>query len=86
MGTIWRPCHEIKGERSMAMPRNLLFFDTETRMTTLPDGATEHRLRLGWACHWRRSYGRHVDREDVVFLYRRQTLLAMAILAYRRID
>jgi hypothetical protein len=48
----------------MAMPRNLLFFDTETRMTTLPDGATEHRLRLGWGCHWRRSYGRHVDREE----------------------
>lgn len=63
MGTIWRPCHRIKGERSMAMPRNLLFFDTETRMSTLPDGSTEHRLRLGWACHWKRAYGRHVDHE-----------------------
>lgn len=64
MGTIWRACHRIKGEKSMAMPRNLLFFDTETRMTNKPDGSTEHRLRLGWACHWKRAYGRHVDRED----------------------
>ena len=47
----------------MAMPRNLLFFDTETRMTNKSDGSTEHRLRLGWACHWKRAYGRHVDRE-----------------------
>lgn len=47
----------------MAMPRNLLFFDTETRMTNMPDGSTEHRLRLGWACHWKRAYGRHIDHE-----------------------
>ena len=47
----------------MAMPRNLLFFDTETLMTNKSDESTEHRLRLGWACHWRRAYGRHIDRE-----------------------
>lgn len=63
MGSIWRPCHRIKGERSLAMPRHLLFFDTETRMSTKPDGSTEHRLRLGWACYWRRAYGRHTDSE-----------------------
>lgn len=64
MASIWRPCHRIKGERSLAMPRHLLFFDTETRMTTKPDGSTEHRLRLGWACSWKRSYGRHADSEQ----------------------
>lgn len=64
MASIWRPCHRIKGERSLAMPRHLLFFDTETRMTTKPDGSTEHRLRLGWACSWKRAYGRHADSEQ----------------------
>lgn len=63
MGQIKRPCHRIKGERSLAMPRNLLFFDTETTMTTKDDGSTEHRLRLGWACYWERSYGRHKGQE-----------------------
>lgn len=63
MGTIWRTCHKLKPEKSLAMPRHLVFFDTETQMTTKPDGATEHRLRLGWACYLRRSYGRHVEQE-----------------------
>jgi hypothetical protein len=64
MGSIWRPCHRIKGERSLAMPRHLLFFDTETRMSTKDDGSTEHRLKLGWACYWQRAYGRHAEQEQ----------------------
>lgn len=63
MSSIERPCHRMKGERSLAMPRNLLFFDTETRITVKDDGSTEHRLRLGWACYWERSYGRHKGQE-----------------------
>ena len=63
MTTIWRPCHRIRGEKSLAMPRNLLFFDTETRMVNKPDGSTEHYLRLGWACYVQRSYGRHGGQE-----------------------
>lgn len=63
MTTIWRPAHKIRGEKSLAMPRNLLFFDTETRMVKKPDGSTEHHLRLGWACYVQRSYGRHAGQE-----------------------
>ena len=64
MSTIWRPAHRIKGERSMAMPRHVVFFDTETKMTVNEKGATEHRLKLGWACYWRRAHGRHKDIEE----------------------
>lgn len=63
MATIWRECHRIKGERSLAMPRHLLFFDTETAMSTDADGTTSHILKLGWACYWYRGHGRHADVE-----------------------
>ena len=63
MGTIWRTCHKLKPEKSLAMPRHLVFFDTETKMSTKSDGSTEHRLRLGWVCYLKRSYGRHVEQE-----------------------
>ena len=63
MTTIWRPAHRLRGEKSLAMPRHLLFFDTETRMVNKPDGSTEHYLRLGWACYVQRSYGRHAGQE-----------------------
>lgn len=64
MTTIWRPAHKIAGEKSLAMPRHLLFFDTETRMEKGKDGSTKHRLKLGWACYWQRAYGRHSDVEE----------------------
>ena len=63
MSSIWRPAHRLVGERSLAMPRNLLFFDTETRMEKGIDGSTKHRLKLGWACYLQRSYGRHTGAE-----------------------
>jgi hypothetical protein len=63
MSSIWRPSHRIKGERSLAMPRHLLFFDTETVMTKKEDGSTTHTLKLGWACYWQRAYGRHSGSE-----------------------
>lgn len=64
MSQLWRPAHRLKGEKSLAMPRHVVFFDTETRMTTLADGSVEHRLRLGWACYWRRGSDRHLAREE----------------------
>ena len=61
MSSIDRKPHRIKPERSMEMPRHLLFFDAETSMTTLPGGDVEHRLKLAWACYWRRG---DEDRKD----------------------
>lgn len=63
MSSIDRPPHRIKGEKSFAMPRHLLFFDTETNMVTKPNGDVEHTLRLGWACYWRRGDSRREDTE-----------------------
>jgi len=48
----------------MAMPRHVVFFDTETHMTVRDDGATEHRLRLGWCCYLQRGHGRHREIEE----------------------
>ncbi len=48
----------------MAMPRHLVFFDTETNMHTNSEGATEHTLRLGWACYLRRAHGKRKQTEE----------------------
>ncbi len=53
----------MKGERSFAMPRHLLFFDTETWMKKSDNGDVLHSLRLGWACYWRRGDGKRADVE-----------------------
>jgi len=63
MSSLWRPAHMLRPEKSLAMPRHVVFYDTETTMTHLANGSTEHRLRLGWGCYWRRGYGRHLERE-----------------------
>lgn len=64
MSSIWRRAHILKSEKSLAVPRHMVFFDTESRIKRLPNGDTEHTLRLGWACYWRRSYDRHSEREE----------------------
>jgi len=55
MSTISRPAHVLRPEKTLAMPRHVIFFDCETDMLTLPDGSIEHRLKLGWACYLRKA-------------------------------
>jgi len=64
MSAIWRRAHILKREKSLAVPRHMVFFDTESRIREMADGSTEHTLRLGWACYWRRAYAEHKERED----------------------
>lgn len=64
MSCIERRPHVLKSEKSLAIPRHLLFVDTETFQKTLTDGSIEQTLRLGWACYYRRPYGRHVERTE----------------------
>jgi len=64
MSSIKRKAHVLKSEKSMAMPRHLLFFDTETFQDRVTDFSTQQRLRLGWACYYRRAYGRHAEKVD----------------------
>jgi len=64
MSSIERQPHVLKSEKSLAIPRHLLFVDTETWQKTLFDDSVEQSLRLGWACYYRRAYGRHVERVE----------------------
>ena len=64
MSSIERPAHILKGEKSLAMPRHILFFDTETTQFVKPDGDIVQKLRLGWACYLRRASGRHLEQEQ----------------------
>lgn len=67
MSSINRKCHILTRIKSLSMPRHLLFVDTETSYKTIDDEVIEHKLRLGWACYWRRSYGRHRDKTDWLY-------------------
>lgn len=61
MSSIDRKPHILKSEKSLAMPRHIIFFDTETRQERLDDNQTKHILKLGWACYYRKAYDRHLS-------------------------
>ena len=62
MSSIDRKPHILKSEKSMAMPRYMLFFDTETRQEAISDVQAKHVLKFGWVCYYRRGYGRHLQK------------------------
>lgn len=64
MSSINRKPHILKPEKSLAMPRHMIFFDTETKQVETPEGHVKQVLRLGWAVYYRKSYGRHAERND----------------------
>lgn len=59
MSSINRACHVLKKETTLTIPRHFIFFDTETTQHKLEDGSIEQRFKLGWACYYRRAFGRH---------------------------
>ncbi len=61
MSSIDRKSHCLKREKTLAMPRHLIFFDVETKPEYLDNGSVKQRLKLGWACYYRRSYGRNLE-------------------------
>lgn len=67
MSSINRKPHCLKRERTLAMPRHIIFFDTETEQTEWTDGSVTQELKLGWAVYYRKSYGRHLSHEDWLF-------------------
>ncbi len=64
MSSIKRKPHCLKPEKTLAIPRHLIFFDTETKQEVKPDGSIEQKLKLGWACYYRKSYDRHLQQVD----------------------
>lgn len=64
MSTINRKCHCLKREKTLVMPRNMLFFDTETTAVETSRFSIEQRLKLGWAVYYRKSYDYHLERTE----------------------
>jgi len=64
---INRRPHALKREKGMAIPRHFVFFDTETTQVPQDDGGTLQVFKLGWACYYRRAYGRHPTRTEWFF-------------------
>lgn len=62
MSSITRKSHCLIKEKTLAMPRHLLFFDTETRSVENSNGSKTQTLKLGVVCYYRRSYGRHLQK------------------------
>lgn len=60
MSSINRKPHCLKREKTLAMPRHLIFFDCETEREELPNGSIRQKLKLGWACYYRKTYGRNL--------------------------
>lgn len=64
MSSIGRRPHTLRREKTLAMPRHILFFDTETKQERLDNGDIRQLLKVGWVCYWRRGYGRNLDRYE----------------------
>ncbi len=62
MSCINRKPHALKREKTLAIPRHFIFFDTETKPIKQLDGSVVQRFELGWACYWRRGYGRNREK------------------------
>jgi len=67
MSSINRKPHVLKSEKTLAMPRHVIFFDTETWQNEKENGQVHQSLRLGWACYYRRPYGRHVAKTEWIY-------------------
>lgn len=64
MSSINRKPHCLIREKTLVIPRHFIFFDTETIQEVLENGSVRQRLKLGWACYYRRAYGRNLEKFD----------------------
>ena len=80
MSSINRKPHCLKREKTLVIPRHLIFFDVESKQERSDNGEIEQRFKLGWVCYYRRGYGRNLEQvewqyfDDIVqfwsFVYR----------------
>lgn len=68
MSSIDRKPHALRREKTLAIPRQFIFVDTETKATKDNDGNTKQEFKLGWLCHYSRAYGRHVEKEQWFYI------------------
>jgi DNA polymerase type B, organellar and viral len=55
---VRRHQHFLQGNKSVALPANAVWVDTETRPRKIGKSRVEHVLRFGWGCYQRRWTGR----------------------------
>jgi len=56
-----RHWHMLVPNRSGSRPQRHLFVDVESHLIDRGADITEHRLRFGWCCYWRRRHGSAPD-------------------------
>lgn len=54
----------LRINKRLEMPRNFIFYDTETSQTLQEDGSKKHYLKLGVACFLRLPFGRNKQLEE----------------------
>lgn len=47
--------HRLKGNKRTYIPTQFIFFDTESKQIKKSKVMVIHKLKLGWACYWRRE-------------------------------
>ena len=67
MSSIDRKPHILKREKSLIIPRHVIFFDTETDQLVQDNGDIEQVFKLGWVCYYRRAFGRNLDKMEWFF-------------------
>lgn len=64
MSSIDRKPHMLKGEKTLAIPRHIIFFDTETEQIEQINGDIKQEFKLGWCVYYGREHGRHKECEQ----------------------
>ena len=67
MSSIDRKPHILKREKSLIIPRHVIFFDTETDQLIQLNGDIKQVFKLGWVCYYRRPYGRNLEKLEWCF-------------------
>lgn len=62
MSSIDRKPHALKPVKTLAMPRRIVFVDTETKPKELPDGRIQQIFKLGVSCYYCKKHGRHLEK------------------------
>lgn len=70
MSSNSRKPHILRPEKTLAIPRHVIFFDVESDLVEKPDGRIDHNLKLGWACYYRWGGGNRQDKTDWFFFTR----------------
>lgn len=68
MTTPFRQAHLLKPEKTLTIPRHLVFFDTETTQERIDDNTISQKFKLGWSCYYRKGCGNRIDNYNWQFI------------------